>query len=89
MLQRFDHIILRLRQWDILRNQAAHLVATQNDFLPLVGFLLAHNGGDHLRRELTIREKLTHPNGLCEGRCGLVQVDFVHHGSLAIFVEIG
>ena len=72
MLQCFDHIILRLADGDILRDQTSHLITTQNDLLTLVGFLLAHNSGNNLRRELSICEELPHTNGLIVGRCCLL-----------------
>ena len=55
MLQCFDHIILRLADGDILRDQASHLVPTQDDFLTLVWLFLAHNGRYYFQ---TIREKI-------------------------------
>ena len=89
MLQCFDHIILRLAYGDIFRDQTSHLVATQDDLLSLVWFLLAHNSGNNLRRELAVREELAHPNGLCVGRGALIQVDFIDHRPLTVLVQIG
>ena len=68
MLQCFDHIILRLAYGDIFRDQTSHLVPTQDDLLTLIWFFLAHNGGHHLWRELSICEELPHTNGLIAGR---------------------
>ena len=64
MLQCFDHIILRLADGDILRDQASHLVPTQDDFLTLVWLFLAHNGRYYFRCEFAFREELPHTNGL-------------------------
>lgn len=68
MLQCFDHIILRLADGDILRDQASHLIPTQDDFLTLVRFLLAHNSRYYFRCEFAFREELPHTNGLIVGR---------------------
>ena len=63
MLQRFDHIILRLAYGDIFRDKTSHLVPTQDDFLTLVWLFLAHNGRYHFRCEFAFREELPHTNG--------------------------
>jgi len=89
MLQCFDHIILRLAYGDIFRDQTSYLVPTQDDFLSLVGFFFAHNGGHHLWRELSICEELSHTNGLIVGRGALVQVDLIDHRPLTVLVQIG
>ena len=89
MFQCFDYIILRLAYGDIFRDQTSHLVPTQDDLLPLVWFLLAHNSGNNLRREFSVCEELPHTNGLIVGRGALVQVDFINHRPLIILVQIG
>ena len=89
MLQCLDHIILRLAHRDILRDQASHLIPTQDDFLTLVRFLLAHNGRYYFRCEFAFREELPHTDSLIVGRGALVQVDFINHRPLAVLVQIG
>ena len=89
MLQCFDHIVLRLAHGDILRDQASHLIPTQDDFLTLVRFLLAHNGRYRFRCEFAFREELPHTDGLIVGRGTLVQVDFINHRPLTVLVQIG
>ena len=89
MLQRFDHILLRLAHGDILRDQTSHLVPTQDDLLALVWFFFAHNGRYYFRREFAFREELPHTDGLIVGRGALVQVDFINHRPLAVLVQIG
>ena len=89
MLQCFDHILLRLAYGDILRDQASHLIPTQDDFLTLVWFLLTHNGRYSFRCEFAFREELPHTDGLIMGGRALVQVDFINHRPLAVIVQIG
>ena len=75
ILQGFDHIVLRLLGGKVFGDERFQPFRLEADFLFLVGFLLAHDGEDHIGVEPAVLGKFFHLQGLGQGRGGLLGID--------------